>query len=176
MSRRLVLDFTVTPWNEAFRNYHIITCRMTTKSSSIISNNIYVVQKLTFSCSENQNVIRLYNLGSALLLWDPVVLHHSLWVNKYSQTFSWYILIITVLISVAIMWRCVHSCLVVVGGWRIWSLSLAHFWLNLLLELFSVHNLSLRLLVFRWDYLFNLLIICNLSLNRLWNPCLNLAL
>ena len=74
-----VLYFTVTAANEALADDDVITGGMSTKSCSIGSNDIHIVQKLTFYCFEHQN-IHILDLIELVLIVLIIVGHKTAWL------------------------------------------------------------------------------------------------
>jgi hypothetical protein len=135
----------MTARNKTLRNYHIVARRVPSQSCTVIANYVNVVKKLTFCRSEYKNVVWLDNLGSSLLLLNSVVLHHSLWGDKDSQTFTWSLMVLLMLVPLTVVGWGADSSLVSVRAWRIRPLSLGtlNLWNGLLhLSVQSLVNLG----------------------------------
>jgi hypothetical protein len=47
---RHILNLTVSPANKALTNNHVVTGRVSTQASSVVANNIDIVEQLAFHC------------------------------------------------------------------------------------------------------------------------------
>lgn len=51
-----IFDFTVSSAHEAFRNDNIIASRVSSKSSTILANNVHIVEKLSLNSFQDKDI------------------------------------------------------------------------------------------------------------------------
>ena len=91
----IIFDLTMTSTYKTLRNDHIVGGGVSSQSSPIVPNNVYIVQKLPFDSLQNKNVTLRHFLTQLLissqllqiLLWccykfSPATTHRIVWIIR----------------------------------------------------------------------------------------------